>query len=104
MKRALWLCLTFVFALGGCGPGSLAGPSSNTSGPMVQAAITVATPNSAITGATLTVTPTNGDPAVSATRACAAAGCTASVPAPIGGSTLRIDLTDSQSHVIHSGS
>jgi C1A family cysteine protease len=27
-----------------------------------------------------------------------------SVPAPIGGSALRIDLTDAQSHVIHSGS
>jgi hypothetical protein len=103
MKRTLPLWLTLTFALSGCGSGSLAAPSV-VSGPTLQVAITVATANSAITGATLTVTPTNGDPAVSTTRSCAAAGCTVSVPAPIDGSTLRIDLTDSQNHIIHSGS
>ena len=104
MKRALWFWLTLTFALCGCGHEKLAGPSLVGGGPLLQVAITVSTPNSAITGATLTVTPTNGDPAVSTTRACAAAGCTVSVPAPIDGSTLRVDLTDSQSHIVHSGS
>lgn len=52
----------------------------------------------------LAATPTDGADAASASRPCAAAGCSVSFASPIGGETLHVDLTDAQNLVVHSGS
>ena len=103
MKRGILLALALLFS--GCGPpGRIALPGPLVvNGATLQVAIAVASPNTSITGAKLTLTPTNGDTPVNFTHSCAAAGCTVSDTAPIGGATLLVQLTDSQNRVLHAG-